>query len=222
MKFLHSLTILAAASLLLASCATRPPAPSTAAVPAPWGSLNVVDSIIPGGQAGRWKTRAMTPRYITIHSTQNFAPGAAAAAHAAMLRTGALKASHNSLGYLTWHFTVDDHSIHQSLPCNEQGQHADYEGPGNQSSIGIEMCENRGNSRPATLERTAKLTALLMKEYGIPLSNVVPHQHWRMIRYSDHRDLGHKDCPWFLLDHGQPGAKWQEFLGTIEGYRRQL
>ena len=36
------------------------------------------------------------------------------------------------------------------------------------------MCENRGNSREATLDRTAKLTALLMAEYGIPLSRVVP------------------------------------------------
>ncbi len=225
-RLLPSLTV--AATALLASCATRPTAPSVTGIPPSWGDFRITDSIIPSGHAGRGKSRPLTPRHITIHSTQNFAAAAGAAAHAAMLRTGALKASHNSLGYLTWHFTVDDHSIHQSLPCNEQGQHADYEGPGNRTSIGIEMCENRGNSRAATLDRTAKLTALLMKQYGIPLANVVPHQHWRMVRYSDHRDLGHKDCPWFLLEHSKgnrtavPGAKWQAFLAKIDGYRKQL
>lgn len=209
-------------ALLLGSCGTHRSTPSTASVPASWGSFRITDSLIPKGRHGRWKTRSMAPRHITIHSTQNFASSAGAAAHAAMLRSGSLKASHNSLGYLTWHFTVDDHSIHQSLPTLEQGQHADYEGPGNRGSIGIEMCENRGNSRAATVDRTAKLTALLMKEHGIPLSRVVPHQHWRMIRYSDRRDLGHKNCPWFLLDHGRPGAKWRAFLRQVEGYRRQL
>jgi N-acetylmuramoyl-L-alanine amidase len=72
-----------------------------------------------------------------------------------MLRNGSLKDPRNSLGYLTCHFTVDDRSIYQSLPVNEQGQHADYEGRGNRESIGIEMCENRGGSRAATVERTA-------------------------------------------------------------------
>ena len=33
------------------------------------------------------------------------------------------------------------------MPTNEQGEHADFDGPGNRYSIGIEMCENRGNNR---------------------------------------------------------------------------
>jgi N-acetylmuramoyl-L-alanine amidase len=197
-------------------------APATTGVPAGWGELRVSRDLVPAGSYGRQRVRRLEPRYITIHSTQNFAAVADARAHARMLKTGALKASHNSLGYLTWHFTVDDHSIWQSLPCNEQGQHADYEGAGNRQSIGIEMCENRGNSRAATVERTAKLTALLLREYRIPLRNVVPHQHWRMIRYSDRRDLGHKNCPHFLLDHGRPGPRWQAFLALVERYRSQL
>ena len=81
----------------------------------------------------------MRPTYITIHATENFAAAANARAHASMLASGSLVAHHNSLGYLSWHFTVDDHSVWQSLPCNEQGQHADYEGEGNAKSIGIEM-----------------------------------------------------------------------------------
>ena len=104
----------------------------------------------------------------------------------------------------------------------EQGQHADYDGEGNRSSIGIEMCENAGNSREVTLDRTAKFTALLMKQYGIPISKIVPHQHWRMIRYDDKRDLGHKTCPHFLVKGGESDPNWQAFLARVSRYRSQL
>ena len=157
----------------------------------------------------------MRPRYITVHSTQNFSRYGTALAHARMLQRGALKGRKNSLGYLTWHYSVDSNSIHQSLPDNEQGQHADYDGPGNRYSIGIEMCENAGGSRSATVNRTAELIAYLMDKHDIPLSRVVPHQHWRMIRYSDGRDLGQKNCPHFLLDNGKPGSRWRSFLKKV-------
>ena len=80
------------------------------------------------------------------------------------------------------------------------------------------MCENRGNSRARTMEQTAKLVANLMHRHHIPLSRVVPHQHWRMIRYADGRDLGHKNCPHFLLENGKPGRKWRAFLRKIKSY----
>jgi N-acetylmuramoyl-L-alanine amidase len=104
------------------------------------------------------------------------------------------------------------------MPTSEQGEHADFDGPGNRYSIGIEMCEHRGSNRAATLERTAKLTAYLMKKHGIPLSNVVPHYHWPRRGCSP----AHKNCPWFLLDHGRPGAKWRWFQGKVNYYYRSL
>ncbi len=182
------------------------------------GGPAIVRAHIPKGQHGRWRTRPMRPRYLTIHSTQNFGRGADARSHAELLQRGSLRGSKNSLGYITWHYTVDDRSIYQSLPDNEQGQHADYEGPGNRQSIGIEMCENLGNHRARTVDNTARLVAALMRRHRIPLSHVVPHQHWRMIRHADGRDLGHKNCPHFLLDDGKPGAKWQAFLERVESY----
>ena len=181
-------------------------------------SLGIKMALIPDGKYGRHKTRSMNPRYITIHSTQNFSSGADARTHARLLQRGGLKSTHNSLGYLTWHYTVDDSSIYQSLPLNEQGQHADYEGTGNRKSIGIEMCENAGNSRSATVDRTARLAARLMKEFNIPLRNVVPHQHWLRIRYSDKKVLGNKNCPHFLMDGGKPGPKWERFLRKVKSY----
>jgi N-acetylmuramoyl-L-alanine amidase len=219
---MKNLLLLLGIAALLASCGTTSSPSPTLTAPSSWGNLSVTSSIVPKGKHGRWKTRSMSPRYITIHATENFSAAANARAHANMLLGGSLKGPHNSLGYIIWHFTVDDHSIHQSMPCNEQGQHADYDGEGNRSSIGIEMCENAGNSREVTLDRTAKFTALLMKQYGIPISRIVPHQHWRMIRYDDKRDLGHKTCPHFLVKGGESDPNWQAFLARVSRYRAQL
>jgi N-acetylmuramoyl-L-alanine amidase len=201
---------------IFVSCASSPgDAPSSSFR----SSVRITEAMIPKGRYGRHKTRRMSPKYITIHSTQNYSAGAGARTHARLLQRGGLTSSHNSLGYLTWHFSVDQSSVYQSLPTNEQGQHADYEGTGNRKSIGIEMCENAGNSRSATLDRTARLTADLMRRYRIPLRNVVPHQHWERVRYSDGRNLGQKNCPNFLMTNGRPGAKWQAFLNRVKRYR---
>ncbi len=182
--------------------------------------INVRQDMVPKGTMGRRVVRPMRPRYITIHSTQNWT--ADAAKHAQALKNGALRATKrrggNRIGFLIWHFTVDQKVAIQHMPTSEQGEHADFDGPGNNYSIGIEMCENRGNSREATLERTAKLTAYLMKQNGIPLSNVVPHYHWP--RHGCHPE--NKNCPWFLLDNGRPGSKWRAFQNKINYYYKQL
>ena len=191
--------------------------------PANWGLFEINSSkMIEPGKHARKRMRQLKPKFITIHSTANFARGANAERHATALRNGALKSTHNSLGYLSWHYTVDQSTIYQSLPENEQGQHADYEGQGNRESIGIEMCVNAGNSAPQTIDRTAKLTALLMKRHGIPLTNVVPHQHWKRIRYDDGKDIGYKACPGLLLEDGKLQRKWANFKAAIQNYRRQL
>ena len=69
----------------------------------------------------------MKPRYITIHSTQNWT--ADASRHSLALKRGALRAPKrrggNRIGYLIWHFTVDDTVAIQHLPTSEQGEHAD-------------------------------------------------------------------------------------------------
>lgn len=209
-----------ALTLVFSACGTdrAPESSATRGLTARRAQLDIVQAYIPRGRYGRHRVRRMSPRYITVHSTQNFSRSADARSHAEMLRRGALKGRRNSLGYVTWHYSVDQSSIYQSLPDREQGQHADYEGSGNRYSIGIEMCENRGNSRSRTVDRTARLVAQLMHEHNIPLRRVVPHYHWRMIRYSDGRDLGHKNCPHFLLDRGKPGAKWQAFLRQVKDH----
>ncbi|MGC6427814.1 MAG: N-acetylmuramoyl-L-alanine amidase family protein [Akkermansiaceae bacterium] len=155
--------------------------------------------------------KAMSPRYITIHSTQNWSRGADANRHSLALKKGAL-------GRLSWHYTVDEDRAVQHLPTNEQGNHADFDGPGNRYSIGIEMCENAGNSRSDTVERTAKLAAWLMERYNLPVSRVVPHYKWPR----KGKRPANKNCPHFLLNNGKPGAKWRAFQRKVESYHRQI
>lgn len=182
--------------------------------------VNVVPRLIPKGRYGRRLYRPMLPRYITIHSTQNYTGDAYA--HAKALRVGALRARQrrggNRIGFLTWHFTVQGNAAIQHLPTTEQGEHADFDGPGNNYSIGIEMCEHRGNSIPATLERTAKLAAYLMYSYNIPLRNVVPHYHWPRRG----QNPPNKNCPHFLMDNGRPGRRWSWFLGRVQAQYQRL
>ena len=176
--------------------------------------IKVVKKFIPKGRYGRKYKRAMKPRYITVHSTQNY--NGDAWDHARALEKGKLRApkrrNGNRIGYLTWHFTVQEDVVIQHLPTIEQGEHADFNGPGNNYSIGIEMCEHRGNSRRSTLDRTAKLCASLMYQYKIPLKNVVPHQHWP--RKGTKQE--HKNCPHFLMTNGRPGKKWSQFLRSVK------
>ena len=149
--------------------------------------------------------KSMRARYITIHSTQNWSKGADARRHSLALKNG-------KLGRLCWHYTTDESVTIQHLPTTEQGQHADYDGPGNRYSIGIEMCEHPGNSRRRTVDRTAKLSAWLMYKHKIPLSRVVPHYHWPRTGHSP----PHKNCPHYLLDNGRPGKKWKGFQAQVK------
>lgn len=171
--------------------------------------VKLIRDFVPKGRHGRWKHRPMQPRYITIHSTQNETGDAYA--HALALKRG-------TLGGVSWHYTVQDDVVIQHMPTNEQAKHADFDGPGNSYSIGIEMCEHRGNNREATLERTAKLAAYLMKQHGIPIDNVVPHYHWPRRG----KNPANKNCPRFLMTNGRPGAKWQAFVNRVHRYYRSI
>lgn len=180
----------------------------------------MAQSMIPAGTVGRKWHRPMRPRYITIHSTQNYAAGAWK--HALALKRGALTARRrpggNRIGFLTWHFTVEAGLAVQHLPTSEQGEHADFDGPGNNYSIGIEMCEHQGNSLARTIDNTAKLTAFLMYSRGIPLSNIKGHYHWPRKGV----EPPNKNCPHFLLENGRPGRTWNWFLDRVNQHYARI
>ena len=134
-------------------------------------------------------------RYITVHETGNKAATADAAAHGTYLKSDSAEA-----GRVSWHYTVDDHAIVQHLPDGETAYHAGdgADGPGNTTSIGIEICVNAGGDFEVAKRNAAALVRLLMGEHGIPLDHVVQHNRWNG-----------KDCPKTI--RGTKGG-WEAFL----------
>ncbi|GLZ63557.1 N-acetylmuramoyl-L-alanine amidase [Bacillus velezensis] len=154
--------------------------------------VKITKDFIPVGHNNR-PGYAMDPAYITVHNTANTAKGANAAMHA--------RYEKNPETPTSWHFTVDDKEIYQHLPLNENGWHAgDGNGTGNRKSIGIEICENSDGDFEKAVTNAQWLIKKLMKEQGISLANVVPHQHW-----------SGKYCPRKLLD------RWDSFKAGISG-----
>lgn len=212
-RFKHAFCLFAV-GLLLAGCATHRRA-ETGARPAPSASLNLSQMMVPAGKYGRHKEFPLRASYITIHSTDN--RNATALQHARGMANGNFRgrSKWNRTGYMTWHFTVDDLQAIQSLPLNIQGEHADHDGPGNTSSIGIEICEFRSAARQAAaVDRAARLTAYVMHQTGVPLDHVVPHYHWPQRHFHNNQ----KNCPRILLENGRPGPRWDAFLRRVKSY----
>ncbi|KOC79047.1 N-acetylmuramoyl-L-alanine amidase [Bacillus velezensis] len=155
--------------------------------------VKITKDFIPVGHNNR-PGYAMDPAYITVHNTANTARGANAAMHA--------RYEKNPETPTSWHFTVDEKEIYQHLPLNENGWHAGdgNSGTGNRKSIGIEICENSDGDFEKAVTNAQWLIKKLMKEQGISLANVVPHQHW-----------SGKYCPHKLLD------RWDSFKAGISG-----
>lgn len=79
----------------------------------------------------------------------------------------------------------------------------------NSNSIGIEMCSRKNSNgkfyfKENTIDTTARLTASLMKQYNISISNVIRHY-----------DVTHKICPEpFVRDNSQ----WENFKKLVLNY----
>ena len=143
-------------------------------------------------------------KYITIHETGNAAKGADAAAHGAYLDSAA-----GEDDLVSWHYTVDDHAIVQHLPDYETAYHAGdgKDGPGNTTSIGIEICVDAGGDFEQARANAAALVRLLMERHDIPLERVVQHNRWNG-----------KDCPKTI--RATAGA-WEAFLALCGGQESQ-
>ena len=162
--------------------------------------IAIQEHIISGGRKNRPGRDTNPDTYITIHETGNAAKGADAAAHAAYLDSDARERD-----LVSWHYSVDDHAIVQNLPDAETAYHAGdgKSGPGNATSIGVEICVNAGGDFEAAKANAAALVRLLMEEHGIHIDHVVQHNHWNG-----------KDCPKTI--RATPGA-WEAFLALCRG-----
>jgi hypothetical protein len=160
--------------------------------------MNIIQRFIP---ASNTKTRPgikMTPKYITIHETDNTAPRANAEAHARLQESGNDRTA-------SWHLTVDDQYAIQSIPFDEVAWHAgDGRGPGNMTSIALEICVNSDGDYKKAVANAAEVTRQLMQQFNIPVSNVVQHNHW-----------SGKNCP-YIMRSGKAGVTWNDFLNLLK------
>jgi hypothetical protein len=183
--------------------ATTPPRPLTALG---LNDLNLQIDLIPAGNSNRPGT-PISPTYITIHNTGNSDRGADALMHAQYLKSAEAR-----VRQVSWHYTVDDHRVIQSLTDHEMGWHAGTR-HGNQVSLGIEICQNAGIDQIAAIDRACRLTAVLMHSLKIGPVKIVPHHFWTG-----------KDCPEVIL-HDRSGwtgamtafvARTNEYLSKIQ------
>jgi N-acetylmuramoyl-L-alanine amidase CwlA len=165
-----------------------------------YAELKVVQDFIPVGNSNRPGTR-LAATSITIHNTDNADPGADAARHAKYQKGADARRRE-----VSWHFTVDDKNVYQSLPINEVGWHAKS---ANATSIGIEICMNPELDVPAAYRRAALLTAVLAFQNGIKVpSKIFQHFDWTG-----------KHCPRVLRD--KPNG-WKDFVAQIKQFRDDL
>jgi N-acetylmuramoyl-L-alanine amidase len=157
--------------------------------------VKIIPMLIPVSNKFTRPGIVMSPKYITIHETDNTSVGANALAHARLQQRGNSRQA-------SWHFSVDDgDAIYQSIPTNEIGFHAaDGGGAGNLSSIAIEICVNADGDFTKAKENAVELVRYLMDKYHIPIANVVQHNHW-----------SGKDCPRKLRKSG-----WNAFIALIK------
>ena len=159
--------------------------------------MQIKQDFIPVGRRNR-PGGHMTPKSITIHDTQNLKEGADAESHARFLKAGAADVP------ASWHFTVDHDSIVQHLPLNESAFHAGDgpNGPGNTTSLAVEITENPDGNRAKAEQNAAILVASLLKTYNLGLDRVVQHHWW-----------SGKDCPRVLRSRR---GGWEGFIKAVK------
>src|SRR5262249_20012379 len=116
--------------------------------------LNIVQDFIPGGKSNPPGTKVKAAGVtITQHHQPTKSPKPAPPAKYQ-------KGADARKRQVSWHFTVDDTSIYQSLPTNEIGWHA-HNSKGNATTIGVEICMNSDLDVKAAYARAALLVAVL-------------------------------------------------------------
>lgn len=175
-------------------------APTGDAIAAAWSRLDLRAGLLPATASNRPGT-PLRAEWVTVHNTANRGAGADAEMHRRYLVGDDARGRE-----VSWHFTVDDREVIQHLPTDEMAWHA---GPrGNESSLGVEICEHAGIDQAAADDRAALLVAVLLAEGDIPLAHVRTHRSWTG-----------KQCPRVLLQ--TPGG-WERFLARVAGHYAAL
>jgi N-acetylmuramoyl-L-alanine amidase CwlA len=162
---------------------------------AAYAELNVVQDYVPVGNSNR-PGKQMRASSITIHNTDNTNRGANAAAHARYM-----KGADAQKRKVSWHYTVDDKFVYQSIPTNETTWHSGTK-QGNETSVSIEICMNSDLDEAKAYDRAALLVAVVAKRLGIDVSSGVLQHH----------DWSGKNCPRVLREKRDG---WKNFLAAV-------
>src|SRR5262245_16989455 len=155
-------------------------------------ALNLVQDYLPVGNSNRPGKRIQATT-ITIHNTDNSSPGANAAAHAKYM-----KGPDAQMRQVSWHYTVDDKFVYQSIPTNEKAWHTATK-EGNATSIGVEICMNPELDIKKAYNRASLLAAVVAYKLGLQVPDcIVQHYDWPK-----------KNCPRIL--RSTPSG-WHDFL----------
>ena len=137
---------------------------------------------------------------MVVHQTGNPRKGANAKMHANL----------QSRGYsASWHIQSDDKEIIQSWPFNYRLWHSSTgsaSNGGNMVGIGWEICINEDGDYLKSLDIAAKGIAKVMKQEGIPMSQLTTHNA---------EDPKNKWCPAQILS-GKDGVNWNDFKAMVQ------
>ncbi|MFJ8099424.1 N-acetylmuramoyl-L-alanine amidase [Lysinibacillus sp. NPDC096212] len=132
--------------------------------------------------------------YVVVHETDNERSGADADAHARLQMNGNSRQA-------SWHWQVDDKEAVQSFEHNWACWAAGSD-KGNKEGIQVETCVNNDGNYLKAVQNTAELVAKIMKDEGIPISNVVQHNHFSA-----------KNCP-SKMRAGK--VSWSQFIAMVK------
>lgn len=163
--------------------------------------MNIEKRILPVGTMKRPGTKLSCIQGVTIHNTGNYSRGAGADAHA--------NYCHNSCNsaYDSYHYVVDDKKAIQLIPEDEVSWHAGdgATGPGNTTTISIEICVNPDSDLAKATDNAAQLAAQILNRHGVEL--MFQHWHWTG-----------KNCP-AEIRAGKPYS-WNTFVDKVTAYQR--
>jgi len=144
--------------------------------------------------------RALSPKFLTIHSTGN------ASSTAKNERNWLTNTTNDRTA--SFHIVVDQIEAIECIPVNEVAWHAgdgSGSGSGNRESISLEICES--GDRTTTLQNAIAVAARILKQQKLGESALRQHRDWST-----------KVCPRILIDaqfRKDPRQTWDWFKSEV-------
>lgn len=168
--------------------------------------MNIIKQIIPKELAS-YTNISFKPKYITIHEAELGINDVEKYKDVSYYYNMLLnpKKDREKVGY---HYIVDDKGVYEFIEPTIVAYHCGNK-YGNHNSIGIERCVNEGINHIEAINLQAELTALLMKNFNIPIENVTTHKYWSL-----------KECPNRLLNNVP--FSFEKFLSLVNDYYERM